>query len=79
MGQLDDAVKAYRAAVGAHESAKQRVQTTKDKADQARAELAKAIVREALAGTKQVDIIKRTGYSRERIRTILREGGVEPD
>jgi hypothetical protein len=79
MGQLDDAVKAYRAATSAHQAAKERVKTAKDKADQARAALAAAIVREALAGTKQVDIIAKTGYSRERVRTILREGGVEPD
>lgn len=79
MGQLDDAVKAYRAAVNAHDAAKQRVQAAKDKAELARKALAEAIVREALAGTKQVEIIKRSGYSRERVRTILREGGVEPE
>ena len=79
MGQLDAAVKAYRAAVSAHEAAKLKVQTSKDKADQARVQLAEAIVREALAGTKQVEIIRKTGYSRERVRTILRDGGVEPD
>lgn len=79
MGQLDDAVKAYRAAVTAHETAKQRVQAAKDKTDQARRDLASAIVREAKAGTMQVDIIRRTGYSRERVRTILREGGVEAE
>lgn len=79
MGQLDDAVRAYRAAVNAHQVAKDRVVTAKDKADRARAELAAAIVREAKAGTMQVEIIRKTGYSRERIRTILREGGVEPD
>ncbi len=79
MGQLDDAVKAYRAAITAHETAKERVVTTKEKTEDARRALAEAIVREALAGAKQVDIIKATGYSRERVRTILRAGGVEPD
>ena len=79
MGQLDDAVKAYRAAVTAHEAAKQRVQAAKDKADAARKALAEAIVREAKAGTMQVEIIRKTGYSRERVRTILRDGGVEAE
>ena len=31
------------------------------------------------AGTPQVEIIRRTGYSRENVRTILRRAGIEPD
>lgn len=68
MGQLDDAVKAYRASVAALEAAEraaeQRVRTAREKAEAARAGLAEAIVAEARAGTKQVEIIRMTGYSR---------------
>ncbi|MCM0677652.1 hypothetical protein NCC78_23615 [Micromonospora phytophila] len=47
--------------------------------EQARAELHRAIVAEYRAGARQVDLVKRTGYSRERVRQILRAGGVEAD
>lgn len=83
MGQLDDAVKAHRAAQNAlataQENAAVRVRAARDQIEKTRAELAAAIVAEALAGVSQVEIIRRTGYSRERVRTILRAGGVEAD
>jgi hypothetical protein len=47
--------------------------------DNRRAELAEAIVAEARKGTRQVDLIRITGLSRERVRQILRAGGIEPD
>ena len=83
MGQLDDAAKAHRAALAglttAQETAAARINAAREQVAATRAELAEAIVAEALAGTPQVEIIRRTGYSRERVRTILREGGVEAD
>jgi hypothetical protein len=41
--------------------------------------LAAAIVEAAKAGTRQIDIIRVSGYSRERVRQILRAGGIEPE
>lgn len=83
MGQLDAAVKAYRASLHeldvARAAAATRVKAAQQRADRARTELAAAIVAEAQGGARQVDIIRATGLSRERVRQILRQGGVEPD
>ena len=83
MAQLEDAVKAYRASLAGIETAKraaeQRVRAARDKAEADRVKLAEAMVQAAREGTRQVDIIRITGYSREQVRTILRAGGVEPD
>ncbi|MER5701946.1 hypothetical protein ABT023_08305 [Micromonospora sp. NPDC002296] len=43
----------------------------------ARSRLAEAIVEAARSGMRQVDIVRATGYTRERVRQILRAGGVE--
>ena len=83
VGQLEDARKAYETSLAsvaaAKQAAKSRIDTAQAKADQARTALAEAIVAEARSGTRQVDIVRRSGYSRERVRQILREGGIEPD
>lgn len=83
MGQLEDAVKAYRASLSAVEATRKaadaRIRAAQDKVDETRAALADAIVAEARAGARQVDLIRVSGYSRERVRQILRAGGVEPD
>ncbi|MFF0234309.1 hypothetical protein [Micromonospora sp. NPDC005254] len=42
----------------------------------ARTELHRAMVAEYRAGARQVDLVKRTGYSRERVRQILRAAGI---
>ena len=83
MGQLDDAARAYRVAETAlrrtEEAAKARIEAAREARAEARVRLAVAIVEAAQDGMRQVDIIRISGYSRERVRTILREGGVEPD
>ncbi|HZO65245.1 MAG TPA: hypothetical protein VFB74_09590 [Kribbellaceae bacterium] len=83
MAQLDDAVQAYRASLAAVDKAKQaaeeRIRAARERAEAARLALADAMVRAALDGTRQRDIIAVTGYSREQVRTILRAGGVEPE
>lgn len=43
----------------------------KEKAEAARAELAKAIQAAAAAGVRQIDIVKATGYNREQVRRIV--------
>jgi len=42
----------------------------------ARSTLAEAIVEAGQADMPQVEIIRITGYSREHVRRILREGGI---
>lgn len=83
MGQLDDASKAYRDADQAVERAKRaaaaRIDTARLARTAAREQLHAAMVRAARDGMRQVDIIRITGYSRDRVRTILRAGGVEPE
>ncbi len=83
MGQLDDAAKAFRAADAALSRAKtvavQRIEAARAARTQARERLHATIVAEALAGTPQVEIIRVSGYSRDRVRTILRAGGVGAD
>src|SRR5439155_7509611 len=81
VGQLDDAAKAYRAAeaavVRAEAAAERRVRQVREQRTGARQRLHAAMVEAARGGMRQVDIIRITGYSRDRVRTILREGGVE--
>lgn len=83
MGQVDEAAKAYQAARAALEAAKAaadaKVKVARERAEAARAALADAIVAQAQAGTPQVEIIRASGYSRERVRMILRERGVVAD
>lgn len=83
VGQLADAVKAYRAAERAVERAEAaaatRVREAKEARTAARLDLAAAIVAARLSGVRPIELERQTGYSRERIRTILREGGVEAD
>ncbi len=81
------ATRTYRSALAAVDTtrsqaqaeAAKKIEQAKARADAARRALAAAIVQAAVDGTRQRDIVKATGYSRERVRTILREGGVEPD
>lgn len=46
--------------------------------DDVRPRLFAAIAAAALEGQRQVDIARETGFTRERIRQICREAGVEP-
>jgi hypothetical protein len=63
---------AYRAAQAALDEARAQVPIARHDLDNRRAELAEAIVAEARKGTRQVDLIRITGLSRERVRQILR-------
>jgi predicted transcriptional regulator len=56
---LEAAVRAFRRAASTHEKR--------------RKELAAAIVADAQAGVKQTEICRITGYTRERIRQIVRQ------
>jgi hypothetical protein len=83
VGQLDDAAKAYRAAetavARAEAAAERRVREAREQRAKAREALHAAIIEAAQSGMRQVEIIRISGYSRDRVRTILRAGGVEPD
>lgn len=80
---LDAAVVQYRRAVAgietAQRAAQQRVRQARERADAARTQLHQAMVAAAQAGVRPVEIERRTGYTKERVRQILRAAGVEPD
>jgi DNA invertase Pin-like site-specific DNA recombinase len=63
VSRLEEAARAYRRA--------------KEALDKARPELAMAIVDAARAGTRQADIVRVTGYTREQVRRICRAAGIE--
>jgi hypothetical protein len=78
MANLTDAARAYRSAQSAVADAEAQTVEVRAAAERAREELASAIVEAARDGVRQVDIQRISGYSRERVRQILRAGGVEP-
>jgi hypothetical protein len=75
---LGEAVRKLHAAQEAVPRAEERaariIAEAREKVDQARAELAEQIRAADRAGMRQVDIVTATGYSRERIRQIVRDG-----
>ena len=77
--RLDEAVRAYRDAQSAAAASEQRAAEDRAEVARMRDALAEAIVEAAKSGMRQVDIIRISGYSRERVRQILRAGGVEPE
>ncbi|MEV1018124.1 hypothetical protein AB0I89_32180 [Micromonospora sp. NPDC049801] len=64
MDQLEDVAREYRDAKAA--------------LDAVRPRLAAAIVAAARGGVRQSEIVRTTGYTRERVRQICRAAGVEP-
>ena len=78
MADLEAAVRKLRAAQAgvprAEERAARLVAEARKKVDQARAALAEAIRAADRDGVRQVDIVAATGYSRERVRQIIRDG-----
>ena len=78
MADLEAATRKLRAAEAgitrAQERAAKIVADARDRVDQARTELADAIRDADQSGVRQVDIVAVTGYSRERVRQIVREG-----
>ncbi|GAA1809789.1 hypothetical protein HC028_18690 [Planosporangium flavigriseum] len=80
---LESAVRAYQeaqAAIGDAQTAAERL-IAEARADvvRARERLADAIVKAARDGMRQVDIVRATGYTRERVRQICRAAGIEAD
>ena len=63
----------------AQRAAERRIAQAREKAAAARAALHAAMVEAAESGMRPVEIERRTGYTKERVRQILRAGGVEPD
>jgi hypothetical protein len=78
MADLESAVRKLRTAEAgvprAQERAAQIVAEARGRVDRARAKLAEEIRAADQAGMRQVDIVAATGYSRERVRQIVREG-----
>lgn len=63
--------------VSALEQAATRYKNATSEVDRARAELQSEIVKAAQAGVRQAEIVRTTGYTRERVRQICREAGIE--
>ena len=80
---LDDLARAYRRAEdaipAAERAAEAKVKAARQARTAARLALAEGIAEAWHAGTSQVEIARRTGYSREHVRRILRAAGVEPE
>ncbi|MFI7071867.1 hypothetical protein [Micromonospora sediminicola] len=78
MADLEAAVRKLRAAQAGVPRAEGRaarlVAEAREKVDQARAALAEEIRAADRDGVRQVDIVAATGYSRERVRQIIRDG-----
>lgn len=77
--RLDEAVRAYREAQATAAVSEQRAAEDRAEVVRKREALAAAIVEAAQTGMRQIDIVRISGYSRERVRQLLRAGGVEPD
>ena len=73
----------YRRAVSgigaAQRAARRRVEAARQRADTARDVLHAAMVEAARGGVRPATIQRATGYTKERVRQILRAGGVEPE
>jgi hypothetical protein len=76
--RLEAAAQAYRAAEAAVAEAKKALAAGNESVRAARPALADAIVEATREGRKQADIVRITGYTRERIRQICRAAGLEP-
>jgi hypothetical protein len=80
---LDAAIRDYRRAgagiEAAQKAAKRRIDEARKRADAARRALHAAIVEAAENGVRPIEIERRTGYTKERVRQILRAGGIEPE
>lgn len=80
---LDRAVEAYakarEAIPAAQVRAKKVVADARVAADLARLKLADEIAAAAERGVRQKVLVERTGYTRETIRRILREHGIEAE
>ncbi|HCT81559.1 MAG TPA: hypothetical protein DGT23_34295 [Micromonosporaceae bacterium] len=79
MDHLEDAAAAYRAACEAHNAARAAVPVTGHEKRRTREALVRAMIEEARKGTSQKDIVRRSGYTRERVRQIFRAAGIEAD
>lgn len=80
---LDKAANAHRGALARLEEVKkanaERLRAARDRVEATRAELAAAIAEAYLAGDRVGDLATRASYSRETVRVILRQAGIEPD
>ncbi|SCE94647.1 hypothetical protein GA0074696_1816 [Micromonospora purpureochromogenes] len=77
--RLADAVRAFHMAQATAAASAQRAAEDREKVTEARDQLAAAIVEAGRDGMRQIDIVRVTGYTRERVRQILRAHGITPD
>ncbi|GAB3944043.1 hypothetical protein GCM10027614_33580 [Micromonospora vulcania] len=77
--RLADAVRVFHMAQATAAASAQRAADDREKVTAARDQLASAIVDASRDGMRQIDIVRVTGYTRERVRQILRAHGITPD
>ena len=77
--RLADAVRAFHMAQATAAESASRAAEDRTKVALARDDLSAAIAEAARAGMRQIDIVRVTGYTRERVRQILRAHGIAPD
>ena len=81
--RVEDAARALKAAESAVDRAEERaralIAAARERVSAARSELHEAIVREYLEGARVGELARRSGYSRETVRRVLRAAGVEPE
>ncbi|MGW0507338.1 hypothetical protein [Micromonospora sp. NPDC003241] len=72
-------MRAFHIAQATAAASAERAAQDREKVTETRDQLAAAIVAAARDGMRQVDIVRITGYTRERVRQILRAHGYTPD
>jgi outer membrane murein-binding lipoprotein Lpp len=81
--QLAEAVRALRAAQAAvpraEARARESVRQARERVEQARERVAEQVVADYVAGARVAELARRSGYSRETIRRILRAAGIAAD
>jgi uncharacterized protein (DUF2336 family) len=76
--RLEDLAREFSAARADSAKLRPRLAAAQKKLTELRPQIADAIVEAAREGMRQADIVRITGYTRERVRQICRGAGVEP-
>ncbi len=76
--RLEELAREFAAARAESADLRPRLEAAQKRLTELRPQIAEAIVAAARDGWRQADIVRVTGYTRERVRQICRAAGVEP-
>lgn len=76
--RLEELAREFAAARAESAELRPRLEAAQKKLTELRPQIADAIAEAARAGMRQADIVRITGYTRERVRQICRAAGIEP-